>query len=159
MTGLVSINGINAYTLFDSGSEADCVSSDFATVAKLKTFPLDAPVGLQMGCKGSRSSMSYGARAEIKFNDQISFPSTYLDVANLDRYDLILGMPFMRKHSCDLLISSRHLIYGKHRIRCLTQVQDAGVSSSPMNAREYPTPVPTSATASPRDPRIHTLRK
>src|SRR6202040_586600 len=40
----ISINGIRAYTLFDSGSTTDAVSPDLARVAKLPPLALDKPV-------------------------------------------------------------------------------------------------------------------
>ncbi|KZV83980.1 hypothetical protein EXIGLDRAFT_569313, partial [Exidia glandulosa HHB12029] len=83
-----------AYTLIDTGTDTDMVSSEFAQAAKVKTFRLDAPVGLQMACIGSRSKINYGARADLAVG-KLLIKNKYLDIANIDRYDMILGVPFL----------------------------------------------------------------
>ena len=51
---------------------------------------------LQLGKVGSRSIIKFGADVAITITKQ-SYPS-YVDIANFDRYDMIIGTPFMRKH-------------------------------------------------------------
>ena len=53
LAAYVKINGVKAYTLFDSGSTKDAVSPDFTRVASLPVKQLDKPVTLQLGCSGS----------------------------------------------------------------------------------------------------------
>jgi hypothetical protein len=67
----VKINGVKAYTLFDSGSTTDAVSPDFTRIAKLSVRELDTPVTLQLECSGSRSKVEF---ASINIG-------TYLDIA------------------------------------------------------------------------------
>ena len=43
LAAYLSINGIRAYTLFDSGSTTDAVSPDLARVAELPLLALDKP--------------------------------------------------------------------------------------------------------------------
>lgn len=102
LTAMVKVNGSEAYTLFDTGSNTDAVSTQFAAASRLPVFDLEKPIGLQLGVKGSRSTISYGARVRLE-QTEWRVASHYVDVANLDKYDLILGVPFMSKE--DVLLS------------------------------------------------------
>src|SRR6202041_2949043 len=104
----VSINGIRAYMLFDSGSTTDAMSPDLARVAELPLLALDKPVTLQLGCSGSRSKVNFTTTAMINF--ELVHVLTFLDIANLDKYDCILGMPFMTKHKIILDLGSHKII-------------------------------------------------
>lgn len=96
ITAVVTINGHKALTLFDSGSTTDSITPEFGFVSRTRQFKLDDQVTLQLGCVGSRSKISYGARAPVAVFG-IS-EDMYFDVVNIDRYDAILGTPFLRKH-------------------------------------------------------------
>jgi hypothetical protein len=96
LSGYISINGFKAHVLMDTGCTTDMVSPDYLTAMGELPFELESPVGLQMATRGSRSRINYGYRAKLaigKFNAE-----HYVDVANLDQYDIILGSGFMRKH-------------------------------------------------------------
>ncbi|KAK0436076.1 uncharacterized protein EV420DRAFT_1673672 [Desarmillaria tabescens] len=98
LAALVTINGCEAFTLFDSGSTADAISPDFARLAKLNIFQLTKPITLQLGTKGSCSQISHGCNASYKFGNAHAFISGdnyYFDIANVDRYDAVLGTVFM----------------------------------------------------------------
>jgi len=97
MAALVKVNGLEAYALLDSGSTTISITHDFAQVAKLSVIQLDNPVLLQLGMVGSRSMINYGARTRLELGP-ITDNNAYLDVVNIDRYDMIIGTPFMRKH-------------------------------------------------------------
>ena len=45
---------------------------------------------------GSKSIINYSMNTTIKINEEQS--KEYFDVVNIDYYDAILGMPFLRKH-------------------------------------------------------------
>jgi hypothetical protein len=112
LTTFIEINRVKAYTLFDSGSTTDSTSPDFTQVAKLDMQTLEQLVTLQLGCVGSQSKINYGTEDEVKFTSINC--KTYLDVANLDRYDCILGTPFMRRHKIALDFGSNEIvIHGK----------------------------------------------
>ena len=53
LAAYITINGVKAYTLCDSGSTPDLMSPDFAQVTKVSTFQLDNPVPIQLGCISS----------------------------------------------------------------------------------------------------------
>ncbi|GJE92036.1 hypothetical protein PsYK624_081890 [Phanerochaete sordida] len=93
MTIHVTINGLKALALIDTGSTINCVSPDFARVAKIPVFELTNPVGLQLGCVGSRSRINYGTRALVDVGGRRE--ETYFDIVNVDHYDVILGIPYM----------------------------------------------------------------
>src|ERR1700723_944863 len=80
LAAFISINGIRAYTLFDSGSTTDPVSPDLARVAELPLLALDKPVTLQLGCSGSRLKVNFATTVMINFK---LVHLTFLDIANL----------------------------------------------------------------------------
>jgi hypothetical protein len=98
MATLVRLNGLDAYALLDSGSTTVSVTHDFARVAKLNVFQLENPIALQLGTVGSRSMINFGTKARVELGP-IAVDDVYLDVVNIDRYDMIIGTPFMRTHA------------------------------------------------------------
>ena len=120
LAAYVKINGVEAYTLFDSGSTTDSISPDFTQVAQVPVKTLEDPVTLQLGCVGSWSQINYGAETGLEFASITN--STYLDVANLDKYDSILGTPFLRRHGISLDFESQEIIIrGKLCIPALSE--------------------------------------
>ncbi|KAK0209914.1 hypothetical protein IW262DRAFT_1281153, partial [Armillaria fumosa] len=98
LAALITINGCEAFTLFDTGSTANAISPNFARLAKLNIFQLMKPITLQLETKGSRSQISHGCNASYKFGTacaSISGDNYYFDIANVDRYDAVLGTVFM----------------------------------------------------------------
>ena len=92
----VEINGLKALVLFDSGSTSDSITPEFAFATRAKQIKLEEQVVLQLGCVGSQSKISYGTKVPINLcgvQDQI-----YLDLVNIDRYDCIIGTPFMNTY-------------------------------------------------------------
>ncbi|EPQ51286.1 hypothetical protein GLOTRDRAFT_133160 [Gloeophyllum trabeum ATCC 11539] len=94
MTGYIHINGIMAHALFDSGSMLDCISPDFACIANIMCFELNNPTSLQLGTVGSCSKVNYGAHLKLSIGGHSI--DHYFDVANIDRYDIVIGTPFLR---------------------------------------------------------------
>ena len=66
------------------------VSPDFACAMGMKLTKLEQPIGLQLACVGSKSTINYGTKATIMFSD--THIEKYLNVANINYYDIILGM-------------------------------------------------------------------
>lgn len=91
----VIINNHKVLVLFDSGSTTDSVTPEFAFVAKMKQFKLDEQVTLQLGCVGSRSKISYGSHAPVDICGVRE--NVYFDIVNIDRYDTIIGTPFLKR--------------------------------------------------------------
>lgn len=91
------VNGIMALTLWDSGSTSMAMSPHFADISKALVFNLVEPVTLQLGTVGSRSKINFGMMANMELaglNTQ-----EYVDIVNIDRYDLLMGTPFMHRHN------------------------------------------------------------
>jgi hypothetical protein len=108
----------------------DAVSPDFTRVANLPMSILEDPVTLQLGCIGSRSKLNFGMELRMKFasiDDDI-----YLDVANLDKYDTILGTLFLTRHSISLDFEMHEIvIWGKHCITALPEGEGAEMANKP----------------------------
>ena len=60
----------------------------------LVTTKLEDRIGLQLACVSSKSTINYGAMSTIIFGNK--HIEEYFNVANIDYYNVILGMPFLR---------------------------------------------------------------
>ncbi|KAF8209584.1 hypothetical protein K438DRAFT_1467200, partial [Mycena galopus ATCC 62051] len=107
LTALIKIGGCEAYTLFDSGSNTDSMTPEYAHVIGGIRIPLVEQVTLQLGCVGSRSKISYGTRVPVEFGGVRGH--VYFDQVNLDRYDVVIGTPFMNKHRVTLDFGKREI--------------------------------------------------
>jgi len=96
LASYVSVNGMEAWTLWDSGSTTTGITPTFAQMAEVVVDTLIDPHILQLGTVGSRSIIKYGADVPVTLAGK-SMP-VYVDIANFDRYDMIMGTPFMRAH-------------------------------------------------------------
>ena len=56
---------------------------------------MEDPVGLQLACISSKSTINYGATSTIIFGDK--HIEEYFNVANINYYDVILGTPFLQR--------------------------------------------------------------
>jgi hypothetical protein len=123
MVALVKVNGLEAYALLDSGSMTISVTHDFACITNLKVMQLDNPILLQLGTVGSRSMINFGTRTCLELGP-IQEDDAYLDVVNIDRYDMIISTPFMYRNGLILDFGTDVLMaQGKH-IPTLTSGQE-----------------------------------
>ncbi|KEP46697.1 putative Ty3/Gypsy polyprotein/retrotransposon [Rhizoctonia solani 123E] len=99
-TGYFLVGNTVAHVLFDSGSGTDMISPSFVRVARIKPVELLEPIGLQLATVGSRSKINYGVNAPISIGP-INGPH-YFDVVNVDKYDVVIGTPYMRRHGIKL---------------------------------------------------------
>jgi hypothetical protein len=90
------------------------VSPDFARVAGLKPLELTQQVGLSLAVKGSSSKLNYGTWAKVNLSP-IRSANTYFDIINIDRYNVILGTPFLWKHSVSPIFEDGGYIQHKGR--------------------------------------------
>ena len=123
LSGFVNINGVDALTLFNSGSNTDSVSPDFARVVDLWIFELSKPITLQLGCVGSRGSINFGTHLMVRVG-HMPAQMWYLDVVNLDCYDCIMGTPFMRQFNVSLDFGKGQILMGTDKIPALTALQE-----------------------------------
>lgn len=89
------LNGLDANILLDTGSTINAVSPEFTRVAGLTAFELSNPISLQLGCVGSRSKANFGVETTITIAG--SNHTLYMDVVNVPKYDIVLGLPFMHQ--------------------------------------------------------------
>lgn len=92
----ISVNNVVALALFDSGCTTDSITPELAYLSRADRIDLAEPVGLQLGTKGSKTRINYGAQAELRVGSVKT--TQYFDVVDIDKYDIILGTTFCRKH-------------------------------------------------------------
>jgi hypothetical protein len=92
----MKLHNLEAFILLNSGCTSDSVSPEFATSANLKAHQLEEPVPLQLGTVGSCSKINFGLFTDFEISK--TKDNHYFDIINIDRYDVILGTVFMRKH-------------------------------------------------------------
>jgi hypothetical protein len=93
MVARIQINGLMAISMFDSGSTTDAISPEFTRVSNAKVYALEEQVPIRLGCRGSKSCITYGMDCTVKYgtiNEKY-----YLDIVNVDGYDAIIGVGFM----------------------------------------------------------------
>ncbi|KAJ7017110.1 hypothetical protein C8F04DRAFT_1200951 [Mycena alexandri] len=127
LTAEVEIGGCTAYILFDSGSNTDSLTPEYAKGTECAVFRLEEQVTLQLGCVGSKSRINYGARAPVSFGGIKGH--TYFDIVNVDRYDGIIGAPFMIKHKAILDFGKREIRFPNgHAIAALAIADEMALS-------------------------------
>ncbi|KAF8610062.1 hypothetical protein BDV93DRAFT_430586, partial [Ceratobasidium sp. AG-I] len=92
----VKVNGQQVRALLDSGSLGDFISTTVTDQLKLQRETLAKPIGLQMAVAGSRSSINHSVL--VQFGYQNIDCMRRFDVINIDKYDMILGTPFLFQH-------------------------------------------------------------
>jgi hypothetical protein len=118
------VNGHKAWTLWDSGSSASGITPAFAHIASATVFNLLHPYLVQLGMTGSRSSIQFGTECRLKVGRTDSVE--YLDVANFDRYDMVIGTPYMHKHHVQLDFETNEVVvHGEHIPAQVVQKVDA----------------------------------
>ena len=90
------VNGCEALTMVDTGSTTNFISPAFVTVAKLAAFKLESQLALQLGCVGNHSKITHGTHAPVHIGNVTC--DTYFNVANIDWYNCILSLLFLRNN-------------------------------------------------------------
>jgi len=130
----VSINGIKALVLFDTGSTTDAVSNDFVRVAQLPLYTLEKPITLKLGCVGSQSNVVFGTMAKAVFALKIT--NTYFDVANINQYNIIMEIPYMTHNNIMLDVANKTIIIdGKIWIAALLHIKQENSTTRTSNSR------------------------
>ena len=109
LSGYWDINGVRAHCLLDSGCKGVMISPDFIHATGIVPIKLEQPIGLQLTCVGSKSTINYGARSTITFGTVCV--EEYFDITNIDYYDVILGTPFLWKLNITLDFTSPGVIH------------------------------------------------
>ena len=109
LSGYWDINGIRAHCLLDSGCEGVMISPNFIHTMGIVPIKLEQPIGLQLACVGSKSTINYGAKSTIMFGN--ARVEEYFDIANINYYDVILGTLFLRRLNIMLDFTSPGIIH------------------------------------------------
>ena len=123
LCGEILINGTPAYTLFDSGSTTDMISPVLAYVAQTDCISLKEQMGLQLGTKNSKTKITHGAKARLQVGHIDE--DYYLDVVDIDRYDVVLGTPFFKRHNVELDFKNHQVLVDGRPIRMYDAVHEA----------------------------------
>ncbi|KAG6857799.1 hypothetical protein C0995_005237, partial [Termitomyces sp. Mi166 len=84
----VEVNGHPAWMLWDSGSTTTGIMPQFAHVNAICVHELSEHLMLQLGTVGRRAMVQFGAEVKIKV---LGHPTKeYVDIANFNRYDMII---------------------------------------------------------------------
>ena len=66
----------------------------------MKIHSLDEQLGIQLGCKGSKSKIVFGTSGPVQYSSIVG--THYFDVVNIDQFDAIISMGFMHKFGITL---------------------------------------------------------
>jgi hypothetical protein len=86
----------------------------FDRATGLCQIQLDNPVGLQMALIGSHGRINYRITIPVEVGP-VTRP-VYFDIANIERYDVILGTLFMKQHRVALDFTNNEVVIGSHRL-------------------------------------------
>jgi hypothetical protein len=136
LTGEINIVGVNAFVLFDSGTETNAISPDFIRAVHIPLLELPNPLVLQMGTKNSRSCIMYGTNTPVTLHGVTK--THYFDVVNIDRYDAILGAPWLNANGACLDFKSHTVRVGTGEIKTFDILMERGHSSMGANACSHP---------------------
>ncbi|KAG6869437.1 hypothetical protein C0995_003081, partial [Termitomyces sp. Mi166 len=84
----VEVNGHPAWMLWDSGSTTMGITPQFAHVNAIRVHELSEHLMLQLGTVGSHAMVQFGTEVKIKASGHPT--KKYVDIANFDRYDMII---------------------------------------------------------------------
>jgi len=100
----MKVGGQEAWTLWDSGSTMTGITPSFVDVVKITVFPLKKLHVLQLETVGSHISVNFGTYVNVVMHGSSQWE--YVDVANFNCYDMIIGMPFM--HSRKVILNFKN---------------------------------------------------
>lgn len=110
------------------------ISPGQAYVSKADRIDLRDQMNLQLGTKGSRTRINHGARAKLRVGPVNE--ACYFDVVDIDRYDVILGTPFLKKHNVVLNFKTRTVIIDGVNVGVYSAVEDAEVLKTRAESRK-----------------------
>ncbi|KNZ80090.1 hypothetical protein J132_07378 [Termitomyces sp. J132] len=93
--------------LWNSGSTTR-ITPSFTHVAEIQVALLATLITLQLGTIGSCSIVNHIARVTMKIPGEIC--NVYVDIANFDHYDMIVGTLFMRIHKVLLDFANNQVV-------------------------------------------------
>ena len=121
----VKLNGVPCYVLVDTGCNTNSFGPLTARIVKVDHIDLKNQVQLQLGTKGSRTKINHSTQVNVKvgpINELV-----YFDIVDIDRYNAILGMPFLTKHKVKLDLGTRTLFIDGVNIPVYTAIEEAEI--------------------------------
>ena len=116
---VLKINGVEALVCFDSGSELDAISPDFARAVGIKPITKENTINICLATKGSTSTTSYEVEVDLDLGDAtIRHP---LEVLNLDCWDVILGSYFCRHYNANIDYPTDTIRIGEINVKALSK--------------------------------------
>jgi hypothetical protein len=125
-TVVLKVNGVDAFVCFNSGSELDTISPDFAQAIGIKPMAKDASIKICLATKGSMSTTSYEVEVNIDLGEATLEPP--LKVLNLDRWDVILGSYFCNRYNVCIDYEKKVIHIGDITIKTLLKDEEASMS-------------------------------
>jgi hypothetical protein len=141
LTGYYRVGRVVAHVMFDSGSGTNMITPDFARATGLHPIQLEKPIGLQMALIGSQGRINYGITVPVEVGP-VTRPM-YFDIANIERYDVIMGTPFMKQHRVALDFTNNEVIIGSQRLPDLFR------ADAPTASKRHPAAVKHKAIRAP----------
>jgi hypothetical protein len=144
----IKINGTEAHALLDSGCTTDMISAEFAKVVRIQPIKLAEPVQLQMACVGSRSTINYGGKPTMSIGKLTE--KRYFDMVNIDKYDAVLGTPFLRQNKVKLdfedegaaVINGERVAIGYRHVKLPAAYHNRNAKSKHKQRKKYPIAMP-----------------
>ena len=131
----VKLNGVICYVLVDTGCNTNSLSPVTARIVNADKIELDEQVNLQLGTKGSRTKINYGTRVNLKVGPVNE--RTYFDMVDIDRYDAILGTPFLTEHKVAMDFGQRTMAIDGVDIPVYTEMEEAEVRKRHADRRRH----------------------
>jgi len=130
------VHGCHALAMIDTGSMGNFLSPAFTTVTCVATFPLEQQLTLQLGCVGSRLKITHGVHTQLSIG---AFSAhVYFDVANIDQYNCILGIPFLWQNTAVVDFGQQKLHIGRGEIPMLQDTKAMPARPSHMHVLGNP---------------------
>ncbi|KAG6899058.1 hypothetical protein C0995_007275 [Termitomyces sp. Mi166 len=104
----MEVNGHPAWTLWNSGSTTMGITPQFAHVNAIRVHELTEPLMLQLETVGSCAVVQFSMEVKIKMSGHPT--KEYVDIANFNCYDMIIGTPFMHKNKVTLDFMNNEVI-------------------------------------------------
>ncbi|KAG6858214.1 hypothetical protein C0995_001721, partial [Termitomyces sp. Mi166 len=87
------------------------ITPQFVHVNAIHIHELSEPLMLQLGTVESRAMVQFSVEVKIKASGHPT--KEYVDIANFDHYDMIIGMPFMPKNKVTLdFVNNKVIVNG-----------------------------------------------
>ncbi|KAH7890950.1 hypothetical protein F5I97DRAFT_1798900, partial [Phlebopus sp. FC_14] len=102
------------YTMIDTGSMTNFLSLAFVTVAKISAFPLKEQITLQLGYVSSCLKLNHEANVHVHLG--LIDAMVYMDVMNIDQYNCILEISFLRGFEIQIDFATNALVVGTSQI-------------------------------------------